>query len=190
MCQPKDFAHLKIVNGSDIHSTQWKTYLEEEFDDWHRGYLPKNGRLDGKVVYDFGAGCGETAQLFLNHGARKVVCIECDPLAIEYLKINFSKDPRIQINPDEVGWIKMDIERAEKNTRFEFHDGAPGFEIFRKWDRTSNTGLYGLKISRLNTMIQEKSVGVLLHSARIRIAHRIKLMSDRLDEIIGEAPYQ
>ena len=52
-------------------------YLKE-MKEWESEYLPKGG-VEGKTVLDVGAGCGETALFFFNHGAKKVICIEPDP---------------------------------------------------------------------------------------------------------------
>ena len=62
-----------------------------EGSDWVEHYKPVD--LAGKVVLDLGAGEGESARFFLEHGARKVICIEADPKAYENLAKNAQKFP-------------------------------------------------------------------------------------------------
>jgi len=53
-------------------------------------YLPRHS-IEGKVVLDVGAGCGETAALFLAAGARSVVCVEPNREAFFLLLENIKK---------------------------------------------------------------------------------------------------
>ena len=106
MCEIADFKHLRL---DESH----KAILEGELETWHRCYLPI-----GKVVLDIGAGNGETAQFYLNHGAEKVICVEPDA---KLLRENFGEDPRVVIIPLAVDSIKSDCEGAEKNMVIETH---------------------------------------------------------------------
>src|SRR5437899_4882266 len=109
MCELKDFERLELDNSHRVT-------LEEELELWHRFYLPV-----GKTVLDLGAGCGETAFFYLNHGAEKVICVEGDPGAATLLRKNFGSDPRVTIIPEFINSIKMDIEGAEENMIIETH---------------------------------------------------------------------
>lgn len=85
-------------------------------------YLPPFS-LEGLVVLDLGACCGETAWYFLQHGARKVICIECEPERIAILEEN---KRNLKLNIEVIGekfapehlsirhdFIKCDIEGGE-----------------------------------------------------------------------------
>ena len=54
--------------------------------EWELCYLPVS--VKDKVVLDVGAGEGETAKFFLDHGARRVICIESDSAAFTFLHRN------------------------------------------------------------------------------------------------------
>ena len=58
-----------------------------EWKQWEKHYLPEFS-LDGKTILDVGAGCGETAYLYFQHGAKRVIAIEIDPAQVEVLKRN------------------------------------------------------------------------------------------------------
>lgn len=60
---------------------------------WIQSYLALN--LAGLTVLDVGAGEGETAKFFLDHGAAKVVCIEPCKKAYRYLARNSSVHPEV-----------------------------------------------------------------------------------------------
>jgi predicted RNA methylase len=113
MCNLQDYEQLVL---DEIH----RRILENELEMWHRCYLPC-----GKTVLDLGAGNGETALFYLNHGAEKVVCIEGDPKAIPALQHNFGKDIRVIIVPLLLDHVKMDIDGGEEGmiveTHFPFH---------------------------------------------------------------------
>jgi len=114
MCDISQFKHLKLDEPHRI-------MLEKELLDWHSVYLPPGG-LSGFNVLDIGAGCGETAQFFLNHGARSVRPVEKDPTAFSLLKENFAGDPRISWDgPFQVDFIKSDCEGGERNMVIETH---------------------------------------------------------------------
>lgn len=76
-----------------------------------------------KVILDVGAGAGETASYFFNHGAKEIITIEPDALALKYLQKNAEQNhwplkiiPRhfrardLEIPYD---FLKMDIEGGE-----------------------------------------------------------------------------
>jgi 2-polyprenyl-3-methyl-5-hydroxy-6-metoxy-1,4-benzoquinol methylase len=51
---------------------------------WTAWYLPRFN-LAGKTVLDIGAGCGETAAFYFDHGAEKVVAVELDQVKAGFL---------------------------------------------------------------------------------------------------------
>src|SRR6266540_4032936 len=109
MCDYSDFSNLKM-------DPPHRKILKDELEQWHRGYLPKDG-VAGTVL-DVGAGNGETAQFFLNHGAEHVICIE--PYS-DLLVQNFGKDDRVTIVPRSVNLVKVDCEGGERNMVIEVH---------------------------------------------------------------------
>jgi hypothetical protein len=109
MCEYSDFSNLKL-------DPPHRKILKDELKQWHRVYLPKDG-ADGTVL-DVGAGNGETAQFFLNHGAEHVICVE--PYS-DLLVQNFGKDSRVTIVPKAVNLIKVDCEGGERNMVIEVH---------------------------------------------------------------------
>src|SRR5205823_2373511 len=72
-------------------------------------------------VVDMGAGCGETAQFYLLHGAKHVIAIESEPRFVWFLRHNFGKDNRVTIVEAHVDHVKLDIEGGEKNMIVETH---------------------------------------------------------------------
>jgi len=95
--------------------------VREELPLWERLYLPRF--LEGKTVLDVGAGCGETAFFYIYHGAKRVVCIESDPLACKLIEVNRQ---RLNLNIEIIcskfnlehlyiphDFMKMDIEGGE-----------------------------------------------------------------------------
>ena len=109
MCKIEDFKDLSLTK-------EHREMLSGELETWHRVYLPV-----GDTVLDVGAGCGETALLYLNHGAKKVICIECDPEALKHLRKNFSSDDRVLIVNVRIDSIKIDIEGSEDGLVIETH---------------------------------------------------------------------
>jgi hypothetical protein len=107
MCQLSDFGHLSICEGH-------KQGLTQELSTWHLYPV-------GKVVLDIGAGCGETAQFYLNHGAEKVICVEGSKNCLVNLRKNFQNDQRIIVVPYFVDKIKIDIDGSERGLVFESH---------------------------------------------------------------------
>jgi tRNA G37 N-methylase Trm5 len=94
-----------------------------EWEIWRKYYVyPFN--LKGKTILDVGAGCGETALLFSNRGAKKVICIEQNEKLLPYIQKNV-KDNRMNIDlhlePFNINHldlafdaVKMDIEGGER----------------------------------------------------------------------------
>jgi SAM-dependent methyltransferase len=60
-----------------------------EYDMWKKWY---GNNFDGMTVLDVGAGAGETASFFFNHGAKKVIAFEINHLAIDYLWKNAQRN--------------------------------------------------------------------------------------------------
>jgi SAM-dependent methyltransferase len=89
---------------------------------WLKYYLP-NFPLDGKVVLDVGAGCGETAHFYFLKGAAKIIAVESDPSAVALLKKNAKQNKwNLEIIEEKFGlrhldiphdFMKMDIEGDE-----------------------------------------------------------------------------
>ena len=121
----KEMQHKKNV-ATSLSGWSFSEYrismINRETSDWEKHYLPID--LHGKVVLDVGAGEGETAMFFLQHGASKVICIEAEPGAYGYLALNQRKHPKYitatnskfelsQLNiPHD--FLKMDIEGYEE----------------------------------------------------------------------------
>jgi SAM-dependent methyltransferase len=93
----------------------------QEYPQWKRFYLPFSMR--GLTVLDVGAGEGETARFFLENGAKKIVCIEPNHRAFEYLLGNARHRPMECFNKrfdlDDLvfrffDFMKMDIEGYEE----------------------------------------------------------------------------
>ena len=128
-------------------------------------YLPKFS-LKNKTVLDIGACCGETANIFLKAGAKKVICIEPNFNSINYLDFNTRNlgwnvdiipekaNPKhiIEAKPD---LIKCDIEGYE----MDLIDYLPNYpcvlEVHNHWirDRFAERGFKELTIP--NPMLGE-----------------------------------
>ena len=113
--------------------------LATELNQWHTQYLPVSG-----TVLDLGAGCGETALFYLNHGATHVVCIEGDLRASSFLRQNFGNDSRVTIVPRYVSSIKVDIEGWEKGMVVEVH-GKLKWRKIAEISRQDNVTLWKLE---------------------------------------------
>jgi hypothetical protein len=95
--------------------------LVDEFEDMKANYLPID--VSGLTIFDVGAGEGETALLYLAHGAKKVVCVEANPSSFEKLVLN-SKNHNIvpvlkpfnveMLNEFDFDFMKCDIEGYEE----------------------------------------------------------------------------
>ena len=84
----KGFIEIPLKDGKMFVTTNsFYDFYAEYAKEWERDYIPDGG-LRGKTVLDVGAGCGETALLFLRAKASKVICIEPDEFAYDALVVN------------------------------------------------------------------------------------------------------
>lgn len=111
MCKETDYDNLHLCY---LH----RDTMHQELAMWHQHYLPLNSKV---CVLDGGAGCGETAFFFLQHGFSKVVAIESDPLCFDNLKYNFRDDGRVVPIHAKLDFLKFDVEGAEKSMVMEIH---------------------------------------------------------------------
>lgn len=61
--------------------------LAKESKEWEDEYIPKEG-VYNETILDVGAGSGETAWFYFQHGASKVICIEPDVRRLQMLAAN------------------------------------------------------------------------------------------------------
>jgi hypothetical protein len=167
MCNLEDFSSLAL-------DEEHKSYVQTELEKWHRYYLPV-----GKTILDLGAGCGETAFFYLNHGAQRVICIEGNPSALKLLKENFGTDSRVVIVDAYVDSIKVDIEGAEEDMVIETHF-APFLKHLYTLPHSDSTLPGGVSIWRLTRMKHAFSLARIVHQERVAIAHRIRILLDGL----------
>jgi hypothetical protein len=90
--------------------------------DWERQYLP-NYSLEGKTILEVGAGCGETAFFYIQHGASKVISVEIFEPAVKLLKQNVAANKwpvEVIDKPFDLSmldiphdYLKVDIEGGE-----------------------------------------------------------------------------
>ena len=113
MCNLRDYDWMEFI-------PPYSEYLQKELEMWHKFYPKGPG-----IKLDLGAGCGETANFFLLHGAEKVISIEGEPRALALLEKNFGNDKRVIIIPAMVKGIKIDIEGSEWGTVIETHNAYP-----------------------------------------------------------------
>jgi ribosomal protein L11 methylase PrmA len=156
-------------------------YLSEK-DRWVHQYIPPTG-LNGKVVLDVGAGCGETAKFFLDHGASSVVAVENDQSALRYLKRNAERNPIEVIDESfapsmlsiEHDYMKMDIEGWESllffPNVFEWYDKDCSIEShsnFSHYNFLSNGFKADRKMNNVSaeTVIMQRWREKWLHSPR------------------------
>lgn len=104
-----------------IFSKGRKEMFIGEYSSWKKWYLPVD--IKGLTILDIGAGEGESARFFLDHGAKKVICIECDDFAFKNLELNSKGKPikcyhkffELSDLNHKFDFIKMDIEGGEKD---------------------------------------------------------------------------
>lgn len=131
---------------------QHREWLRTELSMWHKHYP------HGKTVLDLGAGYGETAQFFLNHGAERVICIESDPRAVEGLRANFGGRVGVEIVQAHVDAVKVDIEGSEWGLVVETHGAFP--RLTRLQNFGSRVGLNRLDKSSIpHNLADWKMVG-------------------------------
>lgn len=94
----KNIIDLRNINA-ELQVTNWNfspnriKMIMAEISVWKQNYLPLD--LSGLTVLDVGAGEGETAKFFLNHGAAKIICIESNNEAYRQLARNAVAHPAI-----------------------------------------------------------------------------------------------
>lgn len=91
--------HFAKYDGWVFSNERKRLYIIEK-PTWERNYLPIS--VKGKIVLDVGAGEGETAKFFLDHGAEKVICIEPDPKAFKLLELNARNRNMVCLNKNSV----------------------------------------------------------------------------------------
>jgi len=107
------------IEGWKFSGDYAATYINEHRK-WEKDYVPPSG-LRGKTVLDIGAGCGETAKFFLEHGAAEVIAVEPYDVALRFLRLN-AVGRSIRVVPQSFStemlslthqFLKMDIEGYE-----------------------------------------------------------------------------
>jgi cyclopropane fatty-acyl-phospholipid synthase-like methyltransferase len=172
MCNLNDFDHLKL---DPAH----REMVSSELDSWHEWYLPV-----GNTVLDVGAGNGETAQFYLNHGARKIIGIEGDKTSADIMRHNFPNRKVLLVDMDDVDIlvirakidsIKSDCEGAERNMVVETH-----FPFYLQHLQSQG---HLDPVTSVWKFVPAKSVEKFmhvfwprLHMMRIQIAHFVKRM--------------
>jgi hypothetical protein len=121
---------MKHIKGKDFFIDGWifsipyaESYLRE-YNNWIKYYIPPSG-VKLKSVLDIGVGCGETAKLYFDCGARLVEGIEPSSSCQPYLKYNESHhnlhcynrkfNPKTDVElMNTFDLVKMDIEGYEQ----------------------------------------------------------------------------
>jgi hypothetical protein len=112
----------QLATSNWMFSKLRRDMLLNESSEWRNVYLPID--LRDKTVIDIGAGEGETAWFFLNHGAKHVICVEPSLKAGAFLKENAKRhNGKISVINDvfrlehlelQFDFLKMDIEGYEE----------------------------------------------------------------------------
>jgi SAM-dependent methyltransferase len=117
-----NFLSWKLYKSNGwVFSDFGKNFYIHEYAEWRRFYLP-SFPLKGLTVLDIGAGEGETARFFLEHGAAKIICIEPNRKSFQFLKLNAQQhNLDIYHKPFTLSdlslphnYMKMDIEGYEE----------------------------------------------------------------------------
>jgi hypothetical protein len=185
MCSLKDFEHLKL---DEAH----RMILIAELEIWHEWYLP----CGIECQLDIGAGNGETAQFYLNHGCKHVISIEPDA---DLLYANFGRDPRVTIIPIAIDGIKIDGEGCERNMSLEIHfpfklefarqsmladiyTSTWKLKPLHKTEKLIHSRLlnYDLITRQALHFIRRSQLSITLHRIKIRMAHLIRLILNAL----------
>jgi len=121
--QHKEYTNLETRTNILKLTYEHARLMAREWKEWKKYYLPPFS-LSGKTVLDVGAGCGETALFFFLFGAEKVIAIEPDSKAVEYLKENIATNKwNVEIMPErfslkhltlDFDFVKIDIEGDEE----------------------------------------------------------------------------
>ena len=84
---PWEFLEYKKIESLKLALTPTGVKMAKEMLRSGHYYLPKFS-LVGKTVLDIGACCGESADIYLKAGAKKVICIEPDPERVKHIEFN------------------------------------------------------------------------------------------------------
>ena len=84
---PWEYTKYKEIENQNLALTPTGVLATKEMLLCGHLYLPKFSLKD-KTVLDIGACCGETANIFLKAGAKKVICIEPNINRIRYIDFN------------------------------------------------------------------------------------------------------
>lgn len=149
--------------------------MMDEWRMWHLYYLPDIPT--GKNIVDMGAGSGETAQMYFNHGVGRVIMFESDPDSIEMIRKNFPdlfevpSSAKAVLIPLRIDHVKVDIEGAERNMIVETHY----WMRFRRVLGSPAVGMWRVEDPGFWTWILTwTGLMYFLHQRRIQIAHWIR----------------
>jgi tRNA G37 N-methylase Trm5 len=90
----KDLGQEAMVKTqrSRLRLTRAKAALMmSEWSLWNRFYIPRAG-IVGKTILEVGAGCGESAAVLFEKGAKKVVCVEPNDEDVRYPSENIKEN--------------------------------------------------------------------------------------------------
>lgn len=142
MCKINNFEKMGLDRIHPFYNVTLRQIVESELGLYHRCYLPVRG-----TVLDVGAGCGEVALFYLNHGAEKVVCVEANPQCCSIIREVFRDDPRIVLVEARIDSLMVDIEGSEEGMRLETHFPAR-FRRIWKPSFAPNVTLYQIERTR------------------------------------------
>jgi SAM-dependent methyltransferase len=111
------------TDGYTLRLTRRKAALmASEWGLWNKLYVPRDG-LVGKTILEVGAGCGESAALLFQKGAKRVVCVEPDSEQVKYLSENVRENGwnakiiptefSVSLLKEEFDLVRMDCEGCE-----------------------------------------------------------------------------